>query len=132
MADQRNSSSDPLSSWREWMSQSETRLNALFNEVMATDGYSRVIGTLTKVFVSMQKNMGESMERYFTALSLPTRSDVIDLGKRLSLIESRLAAIEAELGRLAGPAALDLNGDSAPSVPRPPRTKRPPGKGGAA
>jgi len=131
MADQRNSSSDPLSSWREWMSQSETRLNSLFNEVMATDGYSRVMGTLTKVFVSMQKSMGEGMERYFTALSLPTRSDVIDLGKRLSMIESRLSAIEAGLGKLAGPAA--VNGESAASGPRPPRTKKPSsGKGGDA
>jgi hypothetical protein len=121
MADQRNS--DPVASWREWMSQSETRLNALFNEVMATDGYGRVLGGLTKVFVSMQKSMSEGMERYFTALSLPTRSDVIDLGQRLSMIESRLLSIENHLAKIAGPDAHE--GDARVQAPRPPRTKKP-------
>lgn len=123
MADQRNSPSDPLSSWREWMSQSESRLNTLFNEVMATDGYSRVMGGLTKVFVSMQKSMSEGMERYFTSLSLPTRSDVIDLAQRLSMIESRLLSIETSLVRLAGPAT--PRDESTAAAPRPPRTRRP-------
>ena len=123
MANQRNSPSDPVASWREWMSQSENRLNALFNEVMATDGYGRVMGGLTKVFVSMQKSMSEGMERYFTALSLPTRSDVIDLGERLSMIESRLLSIENSLAKLAGPDPRESQTKAA--SPRPPRTKRP-------
>ena len=124
MADQRNSpSSDAVASWREWMTQSEARLNALFNDVMATDGYGRVLGGLTKVFVSMQKSMSEGMERYFTALSLPTRSDVVDLGQRLSMIESRLLSIENSLARLAPPDAREE--ESRPPAHRPPRTKRP-------
>jgi hypothetical protein len=124
MADQRNSpSSDAVASWREWMTQSEARLNALFNDVMATDGYGRVLGGLTKVFVSMQKSMSEGMERYFTALSLPTRSDVVDLGQRLSLIESRLLSIENSLSKLAPPDA--RKEESRPPAHRPPRTKRP-------
>jgi hypothetical protein len=130
MADQRNSQSDPVASWREWMTQSETRLNALFNDVMATEGFGRVMGGLTKVFVSMQKSMTEGMERYFTALSLPTRSDVIDLAQRLSMIESRLHSIEHSLVRLAGPSARD--GETRNGESRPPRTKRPAtGKGEA-
>jgi hypothetical protein len=124
MADQRNSpSSDAVASWREWMTQSEARLNALFNDVMATDGYGRVLGGLTKVFVSMQKSMSEGMERYFTALSLPTRSDVVDLGQRLSMIESRLLSIENSLAKLARPDAREE--ESRPPAHRPPRTKRP-------
>jgi len=123
MANQRDSSFDPVASWREWMSQSENRLNALFNEVMATDGYGRVLGGLTKVFVSMQKSMSEGMERYFSALSLPTRSDVVDLGKRLSMIESRLLAIENSLLRLAGTDPQE--GRTRTASPRPPRTKKP-------
>jgi hypothetical protein len=105
------------------MTQSEARLNALFNDVMATDGYGRVLGGLTKVFVSMQKSMSEGMERYFTALSLPTRSDVVDLGQRLSMIESRLLSIENSLARLAPPDAREE--ESRPPAHRPPRTKRP-------
>jgi hypothetical protein len=130
MADQRNSPSDPIASWREWMTQSESRLNALFNELMSTDGYGRLMGGLTKVFVSMQKSMTEGMERYFTTLSLPTRSDVVDLGERLSLIESRLLAIESSLARLAGTAAHE--GEIKAAVSRPPRTKKPAAGNGAA
>lgn len=123
MAEQRNASSEALSSWREWMSQSEGQLNNLFNELMATDGFGRAMGLVTKLVVSMQKSMGEGMERYFTALSLPTRSDVIDLAQRLSTIETRLLAIETNLRKLTGSSTIDAS----PIVPsmRPPRTKKP-------
>jgi hypothetical protein len=123
MADQKNSKSEGFASWRDWVAQSETQVNKLLNEVMGTEGYTRVLSGLTKVFVSMQKNTGEALERYFTALSLPTRSDVVELGQRLSLIESRLAAMEAILGRVAGGGA-SANGSST-TAPRPPRTKKP-------
>src|SRR6267142_1964748 len=106
MAAQKNSASEAFSSWRDWVAQSETQVNKLLNDVMGTEGYTRVLGGLTKVFVSMQKNTGEVLERYFSALSLPTRNDVVELGQRLSLIESRLTAMEAILDRLAGGGAL--------------------------
>ena len=79
--------------------------------------------SLTKVMVTMQKSMSEGMERYFTALSLPTRSDVVDLGERLSRIESRLHSIEDDLAKLAGASQRDGRARSAP--PRPPRTRKP-------
>src|SRR5579859_2871677 len=101
MADAKSSTSEAFSSWRDWVTQSETQLNKLLNDVMATEGYTRVLGGFTKVMVSMQKNTGEALERYFTALSLPTRSDVLELGQRLSSIESRLAAMESLLAHLA-------------------------------
>ncbi len=105
------------------MSQSETRLNAIFNDVMATDGYGRVLGVLTKVLVTMQKSMGEGMERYFTALSLPTRSDVVEFGERLSRIESRLHSIEDDLAKMAGgePDAMPCSS----AATSPPRTRKP-------
>ncbi len=122
MADQKNSASEAFTSWRDWVAQSEAHVNKILNEVMGTDGYTRVLGGLTKVLVSMQKNSGEAFERYFSALSLPTRSDVVELGQRLSLIESRLTAMEAILGHLAG-------GGASPgglhTAPRPPRTRKP-------
>lgn len=112
------------------MSQSEGRLNALFNDLMATDGYGRVLGGLTKVVVAMQKSMTDSMERYFTALSLPTRSDVIDLGQRLSTIESRLQSIETSLSKLAGESGAESQ--STRPLPRPPRTRKPSTASGGA
>jgi len=123
MADQKNSAGEAFASWREWVSQSETQVNKLLNDVMGTEGYTRVLGGLTKVFVSMQKNSGEAMERYFSALSLPTRSDLIEVGARLSTIETRLAAIEEILTRMPGVSASGR--ESAAAGPRPPRTKKP-------
>ena len=123
MADQKNSAGEAFASWREWVSQSETQVNKLLNDVMGTEGYTRLLGGLTKVFVSMQKNSGEAMERYFTALSLPTRSDLIEVGARLSTIETRLAAIEEILAHMSGVRA--SGGESAGAAPRPPRTKKP-------
>jgi hypothetical protein len=123
MADQKNSAGEAFASWRDWVAQSETQVNKLLNDVMGTEGYTRILGGLTKVFVSMQKNTGEALERYFTALSLPTRSDVLEVGLRLSVIESRLAAMETLLARMAGGNASSI--DSVAAVPRPPRTKKP-------
>ena len=54
MAEAKNSPSDPFAAWRDWMSQSETRVNGLLNEVMATEGFGRVMGVVTKAMVSMQ------------------------------------------------------------------------------
>jgi len=126
MADQKNSAGEAFASWREWVSQSETQINKLLNDVMGTEGYTRLLGGLTKVFVSMQKNSGEAMERYFTALSLPTRSDLIEVGARLSTIETRLAAIEEILARMSGVSA--SGSEAAAAASRPPRTKRPAAK----
>jgi len=123
MADQKNSAGEAFASWRDWVAQSETQVNKLLNDVMGTEGYTRILGGLTKVFVSMQKNTGEALERYFTALSLPTRSDVLEVGLRLSVIESRLAAMETLLARMAGGNASSVQ--SVAAVPRPPRTKKP-------
>jgi hypothetical protein len=123
MADQKNSAGEAFASWRDWVAQSETQVNKLLNDVMGTEGYTRILGGLTKVFVSMQKNTGEALERYFTALSLPTRSDVLEVGLRLSVVESRLAAMETLLARMAGGNASSI--ESVAAVPRPPRTKKP-------
>lgn len=130
MADAKSSGSEAFSSWRDWVTQSETQLNKLLNDVMATEGYTRVLGGFTKVMVSMQKGTAEALERYFTALSLPTRSDVIELGQRLSSIESRLAAMEAALAHLV-PTGLTA-GAPAAEAPRPPRTKKPSATRGGA
>ena len=123
MADQKHSTGEAFASWREWVAQSETQVNKLLNDVMGTESYTRVLGGLTKVFVSTQKSTGEALERYFTALSLPTRSDLLNVGERLSLIESRLTAMETILARLAGVSVSSV--ESSAGVPRPPRTKKP-------
>jgi polyhydroxyalkanoic acid synthase PhaR subunit len=126
MADQRNSTFDPLASWRNWLSDAETRWNSFFNQMMGTDQFSRAMSGFTELFLNVQKSMTEAMGQYFSALNLPTRTDVISQGERLSKIEERLTSIEASLARPARAGGAP-EGASIP-VQRPPRTKQPQSK----
>jgi polyhydroxyalkanoic acid synthase PhaR subunit len=122
VAEQRSPVPDPFAAWREWVTQSERQWNAFFNEIMGTEQYSRSMGRLMALSLDQQKRMSETMGRYLGALNLPTRSDVSSLGDRLASIEKRLASIEERMERLVGGGPPR---DLAPSVPRPPRTKKP-------
>jgi polyhydroxyalkanoic acid synthase PhaR subunit len=114
---------DPFAMWREWVAQSERQWNAFFNEVMGTEQYSQSMGRLMALSLDQQKSMSEAMGRYLGALNLPTRSDVFALGDRLAGIEKRLASMEERMERLAG--AGPVPPGLTPTVPRPPRTKKP-------
>lgn len=125
MADQRNSSADPFTSWREWLSDSERQWNNFFNEVMGTEEFSQFVGRFTGAFLAMHKSMADTVGRCLGSMNLPTRDDVLNLGHRLAVIEDRLATLEASLRQSLkglGPA-----GGSSEPPPRPPRTKRPAG-----
>ena len=130
MTDPRIPIADPFAMWREWVAQSERQWNALLNEAMTTDQYGQSLGRFMELYLVMQKSLGEAMGRYFTALNIPTRGDVLALGQRLSAIEERLTRLEASLERL-GTARADGEGAAAP-VRRPPRTKTPAPAGGEA
>jgi len=127
MSDDRPSIPDPFAAWREWVSQSERQWNAFFNQVMGSDQYTQSMGRLMEMYVTAQKGLGDMLERYFTTLNLATRTDVLALGERLVGIENRLTAIEAAL-RAASPRD-DALAAAAPSLARPPRTRKPPPEG---
>jgi len=110
---------DATQAWRDWLSQSESQWNSFFNQLMATDEFSQSAGRSLDLFLHFQKTMNEAMGAWFTALNVPTRNDVLELGDRLLEIEGRLAAIEAALVRRTS-----SNAEAPPSSP--PRTKRPP------
>lgn len=113
---------DPFQLWRDWLSQSERQWNEYFNNMMSTDEYGQAMGRMMDTYLTAQRNMSEAMGRYFTALNMPTRTDVLTLGNRLTDIEDRLAGIETALTKLA-PAPAQAK---AVSRPKPARTKKPP------
>ena len=106
--------------WREWVSQSERQWNTFLTQAMGSESYSQSVGRFMEFYVAAQKQLGESMGRYLTALNLPTRDDLLGLGDRLAAIETRLARIETTLAHGGGA------GDDAMPATRPPRTRRPP------
>jgi hypothetical protein len=98
---------------------------------MATEEFSRSMGQFMDVYLNMQKSMNEGMNRYFAALNVPSRTDVLGLGERLSAIERQLSAISMRLEAIganeaAAPAPTAAQAPTAPAA-KPPRTKKPPG-----
>ncbi|MEP7215935.1 MAG: hypothetical protein ABI782_06745 [Anaerolineaceae bacterium] len=121
---------DPFEMWRDWMANSERQLNGFLNNAMSTDQFTQSMGQLMDVYLNLQKSMNEVMGRTFSALNLPTRTDILSLGERLSAIEDRLGAIESGLTALKSAPAVKAGIAAVPvaAVPRPPRTKKPAAK----
>lgn len=113
---------DPLTMWRDWVTQSENQWNAFFNQAMATDEFSQSIGRFMDVYVNMQKTMNDVMGRYLTMANLPTRTDILALGDRLTAIEERLVAMEA------GASVTAPEAKASKAASRPPRTRKTPAK----
>ncbi len=117
-----SSAPDPFGMWRDWLSQSERQWNEFFNEMMGTDEFGHAMGKFMDSYLTAQRNFSEAFGRYFSAMNMPTRTDVLTLGNRLVEIEERLTSIESLLQAM-GPEAKP---EAAPPRPRPPRTKKPP------
>jgi polyhydroxyalkanoic acid synthase PhaR subunit len=116
---------DPFQLWREWLDRSERQWNEWLSEAMGSEQFGRSGQRLLDMAVAFQSSMNAATHRYFTALNVPTRADVLQLGERLVAIEERLATIEAALlERAHAPGAAA----TAAAAPRPKRTRKPPAK----
>ena len=109
--------------WRQWATQSERQWNEFFNQMMGTEEFSQGLGRNLDVFLHFQKTMNEAMGSFFTAMNVPTRTDVLALGDRMLAIENRLAALEAQLSTALASAPA---GGAGANQSKPKRTKRPP------
>jgi hypothetical protein len=119
------SSKDPAAAWQDLVAQWEKSLNALANRTMGSDEFSKSINQAMSMSAGMQSSLGEVMGRYLASLNLPSRAEMTSIAERLQAIEERLDRIYALLQRSAGVA----EPDAAPTSAKPPRTKRPPGRG---
>lgn len=109
--------------WRGWLTETERQLNGFFNEVMGTDAFSRVAGNYMDGYAIVQRALNQSMERYLTTFNLPTHSDIIELGNRLSTIEERLNTIERNIESIAQKAG--IQSEASVTQLRPKRTRKP-------
>ena len=124
MSTNETSAPDFSEAWRQWATQSERQWNEFFNQMMGTEEFSQSLGRNLDVFLHFQKTMNEAMGSFFTAMNVPTRTDVLALGDRMLAIENRLAALEAQLSAALANAPA---GGAASKPARPKRTKRPAG-----
>ncbi len=120
---QDSGTTDPFAAWQKFLNDAERQLNENFNEMMATPQFGESSRLFMQAMTKYRETMHEAGRKYFTAMNMPTRDDLVTLGERLSVIEDRLNNIENLLRQ--GAEAADK-----PAQPKPRRTKKPPSKSG--
>src|SRR5437868_3299477 len=125
MADKPN---DPVQVWHTMLAEMEKGFNAMANQVMGSEQFSKVTHQLTGASVGAQKTVGDLMERYLVSMNLPSRAQMVSMGERLQSIEGQLNEIRALLHQVHRDSNTPEDGH--PAAPRPPRTRRPPSAGG--
>lgn len=120
---------DPLSLWRDLVTQVEKGVNEIVHEGMKSEDFRRVAGQVRDANAARRKLTEAVLKRYLEALELPSRSDVRALDERLQIIEDRLVGIAAAVDRLSGAGT----GGPAGAGAYPSRTRKaPPATDGAA
>jgi hypothetical protein len=111
---------DPFSLVRGLVSQLEKGFNEFANPLMKSDGFAQGANKAMSGAMVAKKLVQELTQRYFEALNLPSRSDIVALSDRLQELEDRMINLQATLDRLPGA------GGQRPALPGPARTRQPP------
>ena len=126
MADKSN---DPVAIWQNMIGEMEKGFNSFANQAMASPEISKAVNQVGCVTAGAQKQLGHLMEKYLVNMNLPSRAQMVGMAERLQSIEGQLNEIKALLHQVHNNSGAPEGGYAA--APRPPRTKRPPGAGGA-
>jgi hypothetical protein len=126
MADKSN---DPVAIWQNMIGEMEKGFNSFANQAMASPEFSKAVNQVGGVTAGAQKQLGDLMEKYLVSMNLPSRAQMVGMAERLQSIEGQLNEIRALLHQVHNNSSAPEGGYAA--APRPPRTKRPPGAGGA-
>ena len=125
MADKSN---DPVAIWQNMIGEMEKGFNSFANKAMASPEFSKAVNQVGGVTAGAQKQLGDLMEKYLVSMNLPSRAQMVGMAERLQSIEGQLNEIKALLHQVHINSSVPQGGDAA--VPKPPRTRRPPGAGG--
>lgn len=117
---------NPLDTWRQFITDSERQWNGFFKDVLGTDRFSAAMNTWVEGSLTVQRMVADQLERYYATFNIPTHSDLLALGERMTAIEEALARLESTVtsGRPASSAARKPRASK--PRPKPRRTKRPP------
>lgn len=115
---------DPFIYWRDVISQLEKGVNEFANEKMKSDKFVRGMNKVAGVSMAARKMRQDLMQRYFEALNLPSRADVLALAEKLQSVEDRLIGMATALDRLEGGKGIAATGLRNTPLVR--RTRKPP------
>ena len=113
-----DNSIDPTAMMRSALDQWEKLANEYGAQFLQRPETTKAMQSMTAGYLQMQKAMQDAMGKALAAANLPSRTDIEALSARLGAIEASLARIEA------GKSPLPLSA----SLPRPPRTRKPPSR----
>ena len=116
---------DPLALWQRAIGEMEKRFNAFANQAMVSPEFSKLVNQTGETAADAQKRFGDLMEKYLLTVNLPSREQMVGVAERLQTIENQLNDVKALLRQMQINSGVQQA--SQPGVPRPPRTKRPPG-----
>lgn len=110
---------DPGAFFREMLSHWENMANEFGTQMLKNPEINRAAQSASNVNQMARNAAGEVMERTLAAISMPSRSEVMDLGARLTRVEAALGRIEALL------AAGASSSTSSTARPKPSRNRKP-------
>ena len=112
---------DPFQLWRDAVAKMESNVNTLVTGSMESKELMGSLHQLSAVTLAMQQAFEKAIGSYLGKMNLPSRKDVLELAAALQRVEEKIdRLLPADAGALPAP------------VPRPPRTRRPPGGSAAA
>ncbi len=121
-------SSDPVEIWHTMLGEMEKGFNSFATQTMASPEFSKVMNQAGGIAAGAQKQFGDMMEKYLVSMNLPSRAQLMNMAERLQAIEAQLGEIKALLYQAHHNSA--ASDDRFSSVPKPPRTRRPPSSTG--
>ncbi len=88
---------DPFQFWRDIYSQNEATWGKLLEQNMGTEAFAQMIGQTLDAYVSFQKALRDSMNRYLETMNLPSRDDFGRVGAQIVALEAKIDAVDEKL-----------------------------------
>jgi hypothetical protein len=110
---------DPFALVRDLVSQLEKGVNEFANPLMKSEGFAKGANRAMSAAMTAKKLAQELSQRYFEALNIPSRRDILALIDRMQVLEDHMINMQSTLDRLAG-------GANRSALPAPARTRKPP------
>jgi hypothetical protein len=95
---------DPFAQMFQFYDNFQKSWSGVVSETVSSKGFAESMGQQLEssldTMTLFRRQFGDMMEQYLQQMSLPTRKDVIAIGKRLTQLELRIDDIDAKLDEL--------------------------------